>query len=228
MNDVTKRFIETYKSLGLTGYRMGKQSSVITKQKISNIENGVTEVSSEILSDFFSNYSEVNPDYILTGDGKMLRENGCHEMELSASGIGNDTVRNAYITYLLPLSAMGGSLTGFGVNGVILQNCEAIVSPIENVDFAITVYGESMVPEYPSGSRILIKKINPDIFIDWGKAYVLDTPNGVIVKEVHRCCDKEGCVRCHSLNPDPKYSDFDVPLSEIYGIYRVLMCLSAK
>lgn len=67
MNDVTKRFIETYKSLGLTGYRMGKQSSVITKQKISNIEKGVTEVSSEILSDFFSNYSEVNPDYVLTG-----------------------------------------------------------------------------------------------------------------------------------------------------------------
>lgn len=74
MNDVTKRFIETYKSLGLTGYRMGKQSSVITKQKISNIEKGVTEVSSEILSDFFSNYSEVNPDYVLTGEGKRLKD----------------------------------------------------------------------------------------------------------------------------------------------------------
>ena len=29
-------------------------------------------------------------------------------------------------------------------------------------------------------------------------------------------------------NPDPKFSDFDVPMSEVYGIYRVLMCLSAK
>lgn len=64
---------------------------------------------------------------------------------------------------------MGGSLTGFAELGVLLHNCEAVVSPIENVDFAITVYGDSMAPEYPSGSRILIKKINPDLFIDWGK-----------------------------------------------------------
>ena len=125
----------------------------------------------------------------------------------------NDTYKSEYTTYLLPMSAMGGSLTGFAEPGVTLQNCEAIISPIADVDFAITVYGESMAPEYPSGSRILIKKINPSIFIDWGKTYVLDTPNGVIVKEI---------------NPDPKFSDFDVPLSEVYGMYRVLMCLSAK
>lgn len=74
-----------------------------------------------------------------------------------------------YTTYLLPMSAMGGTLTGFAAPGAMLQNCEAIISPIEDVDFAITVYGDSMAPEYPSGSRILIKKINPNIFIDWGK-----------------------------------------------------------
>lgn len=134
---------------------------------------------------------------------------------------------NGYITYLLPMSAMGGSLTGFAEPGVLLQNCEAVVSPIENVDFAITVYGDSMAPEYPSGSRILIKKINPDLFIDWGKVYVLDTPNGVIVKEVHES-NREGYVSCYSINPDPKFKSFDVLMSEIFGMYRVLMCLSAK
>ena len=134
---------------------------------------------------------------------------------------------NGYITYMLPMSAMGGSLTGFAAPGVLLQNCEAVVSPIENVDFAITVYGDSMAPEYPSGSRILIKKINPDLFIDWGKVYVLDTPNGVIVKEVHES-NREGYVSCYSINPDPKFKPFDVLMSEILGMYRVLMCLSAK
>lgn len=133
-----------------------------------------------------------------------------------------------FMTYLLPMSAMGGTLTGFAAPGAMLQNCEAIISPIEDVDFAITVYGDSMAPEYPSGSRILIKKINPNIFIDWGKTYVLDTANGVIVKELHECKGKEGYVKCHSVNPDPKFSDFDVPLSEVYGVYRVLMCMSAK
>ena len=124
-------------------------------------------------------------------------------------------------------SAMGGSLTGFAEPGVLLQNCEAVVSPIENVDFAITVYGDSMAPEYPSGSRILIKKINPDLFIDWGKVYVLDTPNGVLVKEIHES-NREGYVSCYSINPDPKFKPFDVLMDEVFGMYRVLMCLSAK
>ena len=137
------------------------------------------------------------------------------------------TKKNGYITYLLPMSAMGGSLTGFAEPGVLLHNCEAVVSPIENVDFAITVYGDSMAPEYPSGSRILIKKINPDLFIDWGKVYVLDTPNGVIVKEIHES-NREGYVSCYSINPDPKFKPFDVLMDEVFGMYRVLMCLSAK
>ena len=33
MNEVTKRFVETYKAMGLTGYKMGKSSNIITKQK---------------------------------------------------------------------------------------------------------------------------------------------------------------------------------------------------
>lgn len=136
-------------------------------------------------------------------------------------------VKNDYETYLLPQSAMGGSLSGFPIDGVTLQNCEKIISPIKGVDFAISVSGESMAPEYPSGSRILIKKVDPSVFIEWGKVYVLDTINGVVVKELHKN-DKDGYVTCHSLNPDPKFADFEVEISKVYGFYRVLMCLSAK
>ena len=61
-------------------------------------------------------------------------------------------MNNDYATYLLPQSAMGGSLTGFASEGTTLQNCERIISPIKGIDFAISVYGDSMAPEYPSGS----------------------------------------------------------------------------
>ena len=132
-----------------------------------------------------------------------------------------------YETYLLPQSAMGGSLSGFAEDGVTLQNCEKVISPIKGVDFAITVYGESMSPEYPSGSRVLIKKIDPSVFIDWGKVYVLDTSNGVIIKELHKN-EKGGYITCHSINSDPKFADFDLEISKVHGFYRVLMCLSAK
>ena len=217
MNDITKRFIETYKALGLTGYGMGQECSVITKQKISNIEKGGANVTTDMLSDFCLHYGEkVNANYLLMGEGEVLKDNELSEYTLSD-----------YETWLLPQTAHGGSLMNIPADGVLLQNCEKIISPIKGVDFAITVNGESMAPEYPSGSRVLIKKINPDAYIDWGKAYVLDTCNGVILKEVLKC-EREGYVTCHSINPDPKFADFDVLMSDIYGMYRVLMCLSAK
>ena len=62
----------------------------------------------------------------------------------------------AYFTYLLPMSAAGGTLSGFSSEGTRLSDCERVVSPIAEVDFAITVYGDSMSPDYPSGSRITV------------------------------------------------------------------------
>lgn len=67
MNEISNRFIETYKSMKLTGYKMGKVSSVITKQKISNIEKGITDVSIDIISDFCKIYKTADAFYILTG-----------------------------------------------------------------------------------------------------------------------------------------------------------------
>lgn len=163
-------------------------------------------------------FPDLNQSWLLTGEGEMLNK----EQQKEHKDILSD-----YETYLLPMTTHAGSLTGVADDGALLQNCEKVISPIKGVDFAITVYGDSMSPEYPSGSRLLTKRIDPTIFIDWGKVFVLDTSNGVIVKEVHTC-EKEGYVTCHSINPDPKYADFDVPLKEVYGMYRVLMCLSAK
>ena len=217
-------FIE-YKGLTVQSF---EKTVGLSNGAVSKMGDNTRRSTIDKISNFFG---DLNKNWLLTGEGEML---------IGEYPTGNDitihkrdtgkkvNIKSEYITYLLPMSAMGGSLTGFASPSVFLNDCETIISPIENVDFAITVYGDSMSPEYPSGSRILIKKINPNIFIDWGKTYVLDTPNGVIVKEVHECREKEGYIKCHSINPDPKFSDFDVPLSEVYGMYRVLMCLSAK
>lgn len=81
INDVTKRFIDTYKSMGLTGYRMEKNSSVITNRKIFNIENDITDVTVDIIVDFCATYNTVNSDYILTGRGPMFFQNKIDENE---------------------------------------------------------------------------------------------------------------------------------------------------
>lgn len=127
---------------------------------------------------------------------------------------------------MLPVSAQAGSLNEF-VTSIKLHDCEMVVSPAKGADFALPVTGDSMAPEYPNGSQVHVKKINERAFIEWGKVYVLDTVNGTVIKRIVPS-DREGYVRCLSINPAPIYAPFEVALSDIYGIYRVLLCLSIK
>lgn len=169
------------------------------------------------LNESFNNI--FNLDWLLTGEGEMLANNTKEIFNHS------DTC-NSHIVPLLPLSAIGGSLNDFTMS-VRKFECEQIVSPIEGVDFGITVSGESMSPEYPSGSKVLIQKINEKAFIDWGRAYVLDTCNGVVIKKLFPTDDKDPSkVKCVSVNP--AYPPFEVSLKDVYGVYRVLMSLALK
>lgn len=129
-----------------------------------------------------------------------------------------------YTIPLLPVSAQGGSLNDFVVS-VKDSDCEKIISPIKGADYAISVAGDSMAPEYPSGSQILIKRINERAFIDWGRVYVLDTCNGTVIKRLFPSENADKVI-CKSINPD--YPPFEVSMTDIYGVYRVLMCMSVK
>lgn len=125
---------------------------------------------------------------------------------------------------VIPTGARAGTLGDFE-DSVSAYDCERMVSPVRGADYAMQITGDSMSPEYPSGSQIIIKRINENAFIEWGKVYVLDTENGAVVKQVRRCPDPE-LVECVSLNP--AYQPFTIPIKYIRGWYRVLMVLSLK
>ena len=125
---------------------------------------------------------------------------------------------------VIPTGARAGTLADFA-NSTQAYECEQMVTPIKGADFAIQVTGDSMSPEYPSGSVILIKKINEKAFIEWGKTYVLDTENGAVIKNIRRT-DNPEVIECVSLNP--AYQPFTMETKYINGWYRVLMVLSLK
>ena len=167
----------------------------------------------------------INISWLLTGEGEMLNTDSPAPSVPAAVRTPAGEV-DATMVLLLPVSAQGGSLNDFVVS-VKDNDCEKVVSPIRSVDFAMTVSGDSMAPEYPNGSRIFVKKINEKAFIEWGKVYVLDTCNGTIIK-ILAPSEKDNCVRCVSINPDPLYAPFDVAMNDIYGVYKVLLCMSIK
>lgn len=174
-------------------------------------------------------YPELNIAWLKSGVGVMLNNGESEETlytpkeEQSQTNVAEEAAKTVL---LLPVSAQGGSLNDFVVS-VKENDCEKVVSPIRGVDFAMTVSGDSMSPEYPNGSRIFIKRINERAFIEWGKVYVLDTCNGTVIK-ILVPAEKEGYVKCVSINQDPIFAPFEVALEDIYGVYKVLICMSVK
>lgn len=180
------------------------------------------------IEDILRVYPELNRVWLLSGEGEMLKPNSSNN---DKSRNLNETIgtepSKAYIVPLVPMAAMGGELVGFEEDGVRDEDCEKVISPVSGASFAVPIYGDSMEPEYPNGSRVFVKQINPSDFIAWGNAYVLDTTNGIILKIVMES-DNPNAVRCVSLNPSGRYQPFDVPKRTIRGMYRVLACVTAK
>ena len=125
---------------------------------------------------------------------------------------------------LLPIFAQAGSLTGWS-EGIEEVKCERVISPVQDVDMAVHIYGESMYPDIPNGSVCYVKRVKS--VIEWGRAFILDTVDGPLLKYLTPGSD-EAHVRCVSANHDPRYAPFEVAKEDILGIYRVVMCMSMK
>lgn len=186
----------------------------VPQTTLSNMIKRGTEPSTKTLNAVLSAFPEVNPDWLLTGSGEMYLSDKLSTTEN----------KDARLVPLLPVAAQGGTLNDFVVS-VKASECEKIISPIRDVDYAMSISGDSMSPEYPSGAHILIKKINEKAFIDWGRVYVLDTCNGTVIKQLFPS-ENPDTLLCKSINPN--YPPFEVSFSDIYGVYRVLMCMSLK
>lgn len=170
----------------------------------------VNRVSGKVSAKIKQLYPQVNIEWLNEGVGTMFLDQ-------------ENPVSN-YTVPLLPTSAAAGSLSMFEnqING---YECEKIISPIKGVGLAMTVSGESMTPEYPNGCKVLMKKINEAMFIEWGKTYVLDTRNGAVIKNVFPSKNEENII-CRSINPN--YPDFEINKEDITSWYRVVMQLSMK
>lgn len=181
---------------------------------------GISEKLADLLLQKFPYY---NKTWLMTGEGDMLSSTSSAQPQPSVK---NERVTDdeAYKVPLVPISALAGSLNDFSLS-VKRDDCETVVSPIKDIDMAIKISGDSMEPEYPSDSQVFVKKINERAFLEWGRVYVLNTCNGIVIKRLMPTNDPN-TVLCESINP--KYPPFEVNLENVNGVYRVMMCMSFK
>lgn len=158
-------------------------------------------------------FPQLNRDWLLYGEGEMLEAPASSDEAGDFSG---------YEVPLLPVSAFAGNLQLWS-QGVREIDCTRVVSPVKDADFAIPICGDSMEPDFTDGSTILIKRINERAFIPWGNAMVIDTENGVLLKDLYPDEEQVDCLLAKSRNQ--RYPPLHIPKDSVYGIYRVLCSL---
>ena len=199
--------IASYEGVKLTSIEaaIGASRGVLSKA----IKNG-TDISSKWVGLICENFPKYSPRWIMTGEGPMLSGNTTNISHTTSEAL-PDSIP------LIPANAMAGFFTGeVFINE---SDCDRINIPGIKADFAIPVCGDSMTPLYHSGDIAICQFVDiSDMFFQWGKVYVINTNQGVLLKKV-RPGKSQNSLKLISENSD--YDPIDLPLSNIYQIALV-------
>lgn len=196
----------------------------------------------------YSKCEYISGDWLLTGEGEMLKSNhgepskapsttkktkdqeigDSHQtplqptasstMPTTSTGIHKLPQGSQKGIPLIPVSAMAGAFTSD--ISVMEYECERYVVPsFEGADFLIPVKGDSMQPTYLSGDLVACQKISlTDIFFQWNKTYVLDTDQGALIKRVCQGSDTDHILL---VSDNECYPPFELSLSHLHAIALV-------
>lgn len=171
-----------------------------------------TDVSSDWLSIIIEKHPEINPSWLLTGVGEMLKGD-------NSRPVAHSTFNPQEGIPLIPISAMAGCFTDD--SQILEYECERFVVPtFKGAEFLISVKGSSMYPKYNSGDIVACKRLPlSDLFFQWNKVYVLDTNQGPLIKRIQKGSDDDHIL---IVSDNEKYTPFELHISKIHAVAIVL------
>lgn len=201
----------------IVGKRQGKPSFEVL-EKVSAIE-------------------EINIEWLITGNGNMLKEQTqkpaaiTKKEKLISTHSGNETYFESLTETTkkdkgaIPLVSER-AVGGFANEHFTIKEKDVLAYYVIpkfrhlGVDFMIEVIGDSMIPRLYPGDIIACSIIHNSQFIQWNKPHLIATrEQGLIVKRLRKSMEKD-CLLAVSDNHE--YDPFDIPKDEIVGIARVV------
>lgn len=183
---------------------------------VNSIRKGI---SLDKLERILSEFPELSREWLLTGEGEMLTGRGAVEPIAPSGTRSAEPDADGETRPVIPYNAAAGILSG-DVPGVTLTQCEQrpLVRQFPPYAFSIVARGDSMLPVIESGDELACQPLPSGAFIEWGRCYVLDTAQGIIVKRLYEGAD--GTLLCRSYNAD--YPDFTLPKTDVRTICRIV------
>lgn len=224
MNDITSRFIEVYIYL----LSINKVSSAadfakkigISTSLMNEVSKGRSNIGITAIQNTVNNFNQINLEWLIKGKGRITEDFKIPELNYDPNE--EFAIKTRGIP-LIPMDAFAG--VGFNLEHLVLldQIEERYVIPLfssQDVDFLITVRGNSMYPTFNSGDVVGCRLITERIFLQWNKIHVIYSKSqGVLIKRLRKSTSQDDII-CRSDNSD--YEDFNIPIDDVQNIAIVI------
>lgn len=169
-----------------------------------------TSIPDTFIATIIATYPELNPVWLITGQGEMLKQEPT-ALPVADSSIGVPLVSME--------AAAGFGTADFTIKDEDIQN-RYLVPDFNGIDFMIRVKGSSMYPKYSSGDVIACRVLRDSKFIQWNKCYVVATrEQGLLVKRLKKGTDESSLL---AISDNKEYDPFEIPADEITGLALVV------
>lgn len=222
MEKISDRIKKIAENEGISLYALEKKINASKGVLYISATKG-TDVNSKWLSSIIKLYPKYSSEWLLTGEGNMIKNSGGDNFKIVQESKITDRIIEQKIK-LYPLEASANLNTIF-----CDDNTETDYIYIPNApkcDAAIYVRGDSMTPIINSGDIVAYKNINSLDYLQYGQMYLvhfeLDGDYFLVIKYVRKS-DKQGYVRLESQNTF--HQPQEIPLSAIRNIALIKLSI---
>lgn len=194
-----------------------------SKGVFSRSLNNNSDIQSKWLQKIVENYPRFNSYWLLTGQGSMLVEKE------------ETLLPKRKLIPFYDAEAEAGTL--------MVSNMDPVSEPVEwidagdwfqDADSAMRVHGDSMFPEYKSGSIVAMREVFNKRLVVYGEDYVIQTSEYKVIKRLMQSAEKGYWLAC-SVNNEVwekgtlagrlLYEPFEIFIDDVYKLFRVLGCV---
>ncbi|WP_185284939.1 S24 family peptidase [Elizabethkingia anophelis] len=135
--------------------------------------NAGTTIKTNTLEKFLSVYKDINPEWLLIGSGKMIKENHHYKVDKMLHKSKSTEYHSSNTIPLYDLEATAGVLEVFNNNHQNIPIDHITIPNLPKCDGALYIRGDSMYPLLKSGDIVAYKIIQDRHNIIWGEMYLI-------------------------------------------------------